>query len=295
MEGYDASASETQAETPEVVEKQTFDTALEPSENASPAEDTSDFSPVEKSAPKDEVLPSSAAQEAKDLPKEEAQSSFLRQNAVPLSSDEGALLAQLYQEAADYELNQYVWALTQGVAGERTPMAAAAIENYKLTRNPQDLAAVKQLFPPMFVALATSNSQNFNTQQAKNYDLGRRERMYSGISEALKAFEKEAGQDWLKENWRGDVVAEAIRLAGQDVSLPKVKKLLDAVEAGAIAKFKAEMKAEAENRSQIARLQSPTGDYTPGYDDNEDWHSIKDIETMNRKVLKFYEERNKCL
>lgn len=212
----------------------------------------------------------------------------------PDKAVEAAELAQLQKSAAAFELQGYVRALGDGLAGVNAPMAAAAIENYKLSGNPADLAAVKQFFPPETVVAISADSAQFQTQQAQHYDVTRKGRQLSGVTQALYEFEQQVGRDWFKEPWRGDVIAEAVRLAGEDISLPKVKKLLDAVEAGAVAKFKAEMRAEAENRSQTARLQSPTGNYAGGSDD-EDWHSIKDIETMNRKVLKFYEERNKCL
>ena len=214
---------------------------------------------------------------------------------LPNKESEAAAAKILQKSVADFELQGYVRALGDGLAGVNAPLAAAAIENYKLSGNPADLAVVKQFFSPQIIAAISADSAQFQAQQAQIYDVTRKGRQLSGVTQALYEFERQVGRDWFKEPWRGDVIAEAVRLAGDDISLPKVKKLLDAVEAGAVAKFKAQMKAEAENRSQIARLQSPTGNYAGGSDDDEDWHSIKDIETMNRKVLKFYEERQKCL
>lgn len=312
MEGYEVSSSGSEAETSAAADTAVTETAAGPDyENGggtTGSNENFEFRGREEavsSADDEKIMPAAAdmtdekrrdGNGEKD-PSGEQRASVIQSAAdlVPGNETEAVELARLQQEAVDFELQEYVRALNGGLAGVNAPMAAAAIENFKLTHNPQDLAAVKQFFPPQVVAAVSADSAVFNTQKAQSYDMSRRGRTLSGITKALFEFENSAGKGWFKEPWRGDVVAEAIRLAKDDISLPKVKKLLDAVEAGAVAKFKAQMKADAENRSQIARLQSPTGNYAGGQESSDDWHSIKDIETMNRKVLKFYEERNKCL
>ena len=118
---------------------------------------------------------------------------------VPGNETEAVELARLQQEAVDFELQEYVRALNGGLAGVNAPMAAAAIENFKLTHNPQDLAAVKQFFPPQVVAAVSADSAVFNTQKAQSYDMSRRGRTLSGITKALFEFENSAGKGWFKE------------------------------------------------------------------------------------------------
>ena len=111
----------------------------------------------------------------------------------------------------------------------------------------------------------------------------------------LEKFAKETG-DWLEDEQRGKILAAAINLSGGTADLAAVKELIDGVEVAAVERYKAQLKAEAENKAQIGKLKSPAGgaEVVNNHENNDDWHLL-DAEAMNREVLKFYEEKSKCL
>lgn len=222
---------------------------------------------------------------------QEAKARLERETLAHQNGFDSAESQQLDADIKKFEYLRYVEALEMGYCGENYENAVNALRNYQISHNLADLAEAKKCFDAEAIEKIASSTALYRNQKTAEFSQTKQTQLFENVKGSLASFAKETG-DWLDVEERGAVVAQAVNLAGPNVDLKMVKELIDKVEAKAIDRFQAEQKVLSENRTQIGKLQSPTGGSPTAKEASGDWHELSE-EDLDKEVDNYFKEKNK--
>lgn len=161
-------------------------------------------------------------------------------------------------DVKNHEFCRYVQALETTLSGEAYNRALVALTRYQSSGNPRDLEAAQACFNPAVVAEIAKDAALFEQQRAEEYRQSVSTRRLATIRQNLEEFAQKS-QDWLTPKERQDLVGMAVNVTGGNIDLDAVKALIEAAENAAIARYKAQTEAEADNKDVQNSLQIPSG------------------------------------
>lgn len=191
-------------------------------------------------------------------------------------------------QVAVHEFNLFAEALEAGYAKEHYNEAYQALLKYQQTGNPEDLTTAKRLFTPETIELIAENRKAFKDQIIQEYNQNKRQTLFNKAKENLQNFVKQTG-DWINPAERQEVLGLLFNEFGGELDLNTAKELIEKIEAGAVERYKTNLKARQEQQTRAEQMQPPTGvsGAAVSSSSNTDWREVESDADMKKIVSKY--------
>ena len=180
-------------------------------------------------------------------------------------------------DVKSHEFDLYVQALETTLTGDAYNKVYQALLNYQQTLNPKALAVAKAYFDTDVISKIAGDVAIYRNNAYTKYASNKRASRMAEINSMVSEFAKSTG-DWLNPKERQDIVGLAINITGGNIDLPKLKELVDGIEAMAVKSYQEKMKAVSENEQLTGSLTSPTSTQNPS---GEKWFTREEYMNMS--------------
>lgn len=165
------------------------------------------------------------------------------------------------RECREYECSLYERGLQFITDPKAREEAGYYFQQYKNSGNTNYLETAIEYMNPVVAANIAENSGIYRHQRFSEYKASAKQQELRNIRERVEEFSRDVG-DWVEQEERQNIVGLAVKLTGGNVDLQEVKKLIDAVENGAVERYKQAEKAKQENAAIQQSLTSPNNENT---------------------------------
>lgn len=161
-------------------------------------------------------------------------------------------------DVKSHEFDLYVQALETTLTGDAYNKVYQALLNYQQTLNPKALQVAKAYFDTDVITKIAGDVAIYKNNAYTKYASNKRASKMAEINSMVSEFAKSTG-DWLNPKERQDIVGLAINITGGNVDLPKLKELVDGIEAMAVKSYLDKQNAIKENEQLTGSLTNPSG------------------------------------
>jgi hypothetical protein len=180
-------------------------------------------------------------------------------------------------EVKSHEFDLYVQALETTLSGDAYNKVYQALLNYQQTLNPKALAVAKAYFDTDVISKIAGDVAIFKNNAYNKYASDKRASRMAEINSMVSEFAKSTG-DWLNPKERQEIVGLAINITGGNIDLPKLKELVDSIEAMAVKSYQEKQNAVGETEQLTGSLVTPQSHQNIN---NEKWFSREEYMAMS--------------